>query len=129
MGERGEGMTTLKFRAWDEDSQKMNGNIEIYIAKDKTIEVRPKDDKTIVMQSTGLKDKNGNEIFEDDIVKYKLEEKTFTDIASYSKFFACFVLKDDTGDLFCSFDWLLENIKQDDIEVVGNVWEDGELLE
>lgn len=24
-------MTTLKFRAWDEDSQKMNGNVEIYI--------------------------------------------------------------------------------------------------
>ena len=117
-------MTIPKFRAWDEDSQRMNGNVEIYITKDKTIEVRPKDDKTILMQSTGLFDKNGNEIFEGDIVKYKLEEKTFTDIASFNKFFACFGLEDDTGDWFCSFDWLLENIKQDDIEVVGNIYEE-----
>lgn len=29
----------IKFRAWDEDSQKMNGNVEIYIAKDKTREL------------------------------------------------------------------------------------------
>jgi uncharacterized phage protein (TIGR01671 family) len=117
-----------KFRAWDEDSQKMNGNVEIYINKDKTIEVRSKDNKTIVMQFTELKDKNGKEIFEGDIVKYKLEEKTFTDIASFNKFFACFGLEDDTGDWFCSFDWLLENIKKNDIEVVGNVYENQELL-
>ena len=45
-------MTIPKFRAWDKDSQKMNGNVEIYINKDKTIEIRPKDDKTIIMQST-----------------------------------------------------------------------------
>lgn len=117
-------MTILKFRAWDEDSQRMNGNVEIYIAKDKTIEVRSKDDKTSVMQSTGLFDSNDKEIYEGDIVKYKLEEKTFTDIASFNKFFACFGLEDDTGDWFCSFDWLLENIKQDDIEVVGNIYEE-----
>lgn len=60
---------TPKFRAWDEDSQKMNGNVEIYINKDKTIEVRSKDDKTIVMQSTGLEDGNGREIFEGDVLK------------------------------------------------------------
>ena len=61
-------MTIPKFRAWDEDSQKMNGNVEIYINKDKTIEVRPKDDKTIVMQSTGLVDENGKEVFEGDVL-------------------------------------------------------------
>lgn len=83
----------------------------------------------ILMQSTCLFDKNGNEIFEGDVVKYKLEEKTFTDIVSFNKFFACFGLEDDTGDWFCSFDWLLENIKQDDIEAVGNVYENQELLE
>lgn len=62
-------------------------------------------------------------------MKYKLDEKIFTDVVSFNKFFACFGLKDDTGDWFCSFDWLLENIKQDDIETVGNVYENPELLD
>ena len=124
-----------KFRAWTEEGEVMY--YDVYPFKDDTLllsydeigfdEVPVRD--FILMQSTGLKDKNDKEIFEGDIVKYKLEEKTFTDIASFNKFFACFGLEDDTGDWFCSFDWLLENIKQGDIEVIGNVWEDRELLE
>ena len=114
-----------KFKAWDEDSQKMNGNIEIYIAKDKTIEVRPKDDKTIVMQSTGLKDKNGNEIFEGDIVKF-----TLTDGFSYV------TLEDGvvTYGLGAFYvvnglaEYLISDINTNKIEVVGNIYENPDLL-
>lgn len=118
-----------KFRAWDEDSQKMNGNVEIYIAKDKTIEVRPKDDKTIVMQSTGLFDKNGNEIFEGDIVKYKIGWNTFIEEVAYDKNFAGFGVMDAYADSIFSFGKLAEGIDLNSLEVVGNIYENPELLE
>lgn len=111
---------TPKFRAWDEDSQKMNGNVEIYINKDKTIEVRSKDDKTIVMQFTGLKDKNGNEIYDGDIVRF-----TLTDGFDYVvredgvvkyKIGAFYVVNGLT-------EYLISNINTNEIEVIGNEFE------
>lgn len=122
-----------KFRAWLKEEYWMTDVREITFFNDEVQMISDVEGfypyyEFELMQSTGLKDKNDKEIFEGDIVKYKLKEKTFTDIASFNKFFACFGLKDDTGDWFCSFDWLLENIKQGDIEVIGNVYENPELL-
>lgn len=118
-----------KFRAWDEDSQKMNGNVEIYIAKDKTIEVHPKDDKTIVMQSTGLKDKNGKEIFEGDIVKYKIGWNTFTEEVAYDKNFGGFGVRDAKADIIFTFGEVFEDIDKSFLEVIGNIYDNPELLE
>lgn len=118
-----------KFRAWDEDSQRMNGNVEIYIAKDKTIEVRPKDDKTIVMQSTGLKDKNGNEIFEGDVIKYKSGWKIFTEEVAYNKNLGGFGVVDADAGIIFAFGELFEHINLGSLEVVGNIYENPELLE
>lgn len=113
-------MTTLKFRAWDEDSQKMNGNVEIYIAKDKTIEVCPKDNKTIVMQSTGLKDRNGVEIFEGDVIEVKRLIGPRFLVKKHEKT-TQFVLQANFGrEYFGTFG-------QDELEVIGNIWEYSEL--
>lgn len=117
-------MTIPKFRAWDKDSQKMNGNVEIYINKDKTIEVRPKDDKTIVMQSTSLIDKNGKEIFEGDVVKYKFNGDTFTEVVAYDKDFAGFGVVDKNSDIIFTFGELCEDLDLSTLEVVGNIWEE-----
>ena len=128
-----------KFRAWDVHEKKMftddqliiwsgnvyaNDNYELNVNNLKGWSI----DEKYLMQSTGLKDKNDKEIYEGDIVKYKSKKGTFTDIATYSKFYAFFGLKDDTGDLICSFDWLLENVGKDGFEVIGNVYENQELL-
>lgn len=111
-------MRVPKFRAWDEDSQKMNGNVEIYIDKDKTIEVRPKDNKTIVMQSTGLVDENGKEIFEGDVALIYGEKisKVFYSQGS----FCVDILNGGTP---------LHGFSPKQLEVIGNVWENKELLE
>lgn len=120
---------TPKFRAWDEDSQKMNGNVEIYINKDKTIEVRSKDDKTIVMQSTGLKDKNDKEIYEGDIIKYKRYNYgfTYTDTVGYGT--VGLIKNNDKIGLISTFAGMsIENIDLSSVKVVGNIYENPELL-
>lgn len=123
-----------KFRAWLKEEYRMTDVNEITFFNDEVQMISDVEgfyayDEFELMQSTRLRDRNGMEIYDGDIVKYKSKKGTFTDIATYSKFYAFFGLKDDTGDLICSFDWLLENVGKDGFEVIGNVYENPELLE
>ena len=125
-----------KFRAWTEEGKVMY--YDVYPFKDGTLllsydeiafdEVPASD--FILMQSTGLKDKNGKEIYEGDIVKFSdCDDDEYTTPVVWNKDYACFGVS-FSGKYPVSFDYLEEFYTElKDIEVVGNIWEDGELLD
>ena len=124
-----------KFRAWTEEGKAMYYGV--YPFKDDTLllsydeiafdEVPASD--FILMQSTGLKDKNSKEIFEGDIVKYKSGCNTYTEEVAYDKNFAGFGVRDANADIIFTFWELAEDIDLIPLEVVGNIYENPELLE
>ena len=123
-----------KFRAWTEEGKVMY--YDVYPFKDNTLllsydeisfdEVPASD--FILMQSTGLKDKNGKEIFEGDIVKYKSGCNTYTEEVAYDKNFAGFGVKDAKANVVFTFWEIAEDISLTSLEVIGNIYENPELL-
>lgn len=84
---------------------------------------------SVLMQSTGLKDKNSKEIFEGDVVKYEVGRNTYTEEVAYDKNFAGFGVRDANTDIIFTFWELAEDIDLISLEVVGNIYENPELLE
>ena len=124
-----------EFRAWTEEGKAMYYGV--YPFKDDTLllsydeiafdEVPASD--FILMQSTGLLDKNGKEIYEGDIVRYKAGCNTVTEEVVYDKNFAGFGVKDADANIIFTFGELAEEIGLSSLEVVGNIYENPELLE
>lgn len=128
-----------KFRAWDIHKKKMftndqliiwngnvyaNDNFKLNVDNLKGWNI----DEKHLMQSTWLNDKNGKEIFEGDIVKYKIGWNTFIEEVAYDKNFAGFGVMDAYADSIFSFGKLAEGIDLNSIRVVGNIYENPELL-
>ena len=120
-----------KFRAWDKARNEMNykvmvGNCDtddenwtcpiIWIEEEK--DWLHFDDYECIMQSTGLKDKNGKEIFEGDVVKCNGLLGT---IKSLKAMWICSFVKYNNYQKVGFF--------AQEIEVVGNIYENPELLE
>ena len=78
-----------------------------------------------LMQSTGLVDKNGKEIFEGDIVNITKGFDNFMDEVFYDEELCSIRLKGYSND-YCDFaDWIREGFE---FEVIGNIYENPELL-
>nr|DAD79506.1 MAG TPA: YopX protein [Siphoviridae sp. ctFQq9]DAD80108.1 MAG TPA: YopX protein [Siphoviridae sp. ctiMh36] len=85
----------------------------------------------ILMQSTGLKDKNGKEIFEGDILKVANNDSSWFEVVKYDHEKAMFISKEvnlkyevpetPLYDLFSPYIFK--------VEVIGNIWEDGDLID
>ena len=119
-----------KFRAWLKKEQKMDNYIdhiswledELYCIGDGITYMVSAEDLEL-MQSTGLKDKNGKEIFEGDIVKMSKDvysEPTYYEVVRH--YGGAYRLESKQHG--CEL-WL----RHTDCEVVGNVYENRELLE
>ena len=123
-----------KFRAWTEEGKVMY--YDVYPFKDDTLllsydeiafdEVPASD--FILMQSTGLKDKNGKELYEGDIVRYECCFETYVEEVIYDDKHCNFGTIDKDEKTF-SFDALISDFDVDCFEVVGNKYENPELLE
>ena len=133
-------MRKLKFRAWLKEEKKMV-NVETMDFTDKSIQYLEKNefinayllrrmifDDIELMQYTGLKDKNGKEIYEGDIIKYKFPYDTRLKHISPVKFLeteASFGIKDRYGNEIPLYTISANNY----FEVIGNIYENKNLLE
>lgn len=128
-------MRDIKFRAWDKTINYMDDRVRISHFKD-SIEVLDswstwrelKKDEYEIMQYTGKKDINGVEIYEGDIVKVTDDgDVDFPDggigvIGGLEDLYMWYVYGDVDNALF--------DITQSyEIEVIGNIYENPELLE
>lgn len=124
------------FRAWLKEEKKMIDADEIHWFDGQLdfigdgITFKCKSDDLVLMQSTGLKDKNGKEIFEGDVVQYQNTKVPSADSKGIIRYFdnwAMFGIDIEHNEpraLF--FNGLADHIS---LEVVGNIYENPELLE
>lgn len=144
----------IKFRAWDNENKyiviskqgvftALRNSMNIVRQADGYYNdgdlLKPNKEKYILMQYTGLHDKNGKEIYEGDIVKvyfkkgaWKYNNKNYYGYKNGKVQYCvdCFILyienyKEKIYPLssFCN-----NNNNINELEVIGNVWEDSDLL-
>lgn len=131
-----------KFRVWlpDPDVERMLKVKALVFEHDKTrcvcgyaFDFYLEDEDATIMQSTGLLDKNGREIFEGDIVKrYKspfFKAEWEYQIETVVKGEACLLLDKKFGKNSATMRFGSPFAKSDLLEVIGNVYENPELLE
>lgn len=125
-------MRIIKFRAWNAQSKFMyspdDNNSEMFMYLDGLLcyDGNPvKDDKWILMQFTGLLDKNGKEIYEGDIVQIPDRYTTMTLVVKYKG--ACFFFCKHVSDCFDKpITYATECPAYR--EVIGNIYENLQLL-
>lgn len=130
-------MVVPKFRAWDKEFKEMV-QVDAIVLDDQVIKVTYKNGNVVkedikyydLMQSTGLLDKNGKEIFEGDIIT---DGEDVLDIKRHPTL--GFYTVDNGRETFVSdgvdveyFEEYAEEFSET-IEIIGNIYENPELLE
>lgn len=87
-----------------------------------------KSNDCVLMQSTGLRDKNGKEIFEGDILKVT-NLSSWLEVVSFNKDKAMFVSKEIEREIEETPLYDLFNTDIFEIEIIGNIYTNPELAE
>jgi phage uncharacterized protein TIGR01671 len=124
-----------KFRAWDVNDQKMLYNIkELHLDIGKVLIEGDTWDwykrERILMQYTGLHDRNGNEIYEGDVVNVFCNCDSEYGCSHAPKSYTVFWHEDGLFDLAADdIPNDFAKYMEDSYEVIGNIYEHPELLE
>lgn len=128
-----------KFRAWDTTNKEMFKDTFSITESGQVVVVEQEDvmcppdyvfvDNLVIMQSTGLKDKNGKEIFEGDVLEIEDEGEVLGNAKlTWDNEQAVFMIEAVSVDDIAPFHEILSD-ESYSYRVVGNVYENPELLE
>ena len=122
-------MKQIKFRAWDSISKQLfipDGILKdgrSFLITDQKSIMAYDLDKFPLMQYTGLKDKNGKEIYEGDIIKWCVWDHK-VEWEKHSASYGAYAL----SDIIDIYSMKLDPHNWMDAEVIGNIYENPELL-
>lgn len=81
-------------------------------------------DNVELMQYTGLKDKNNNEIYEGYIIDYEVSRTEHTNcVVKWVDKYSCFIALDNLG-----VEYFIQEIDKRRMKVIGNIYENPELF-
>lgn len=125
-------MIEIKFRAWDKTTKKWLKSVEFDISSEGKIKTYGIYHPCELMQYTGLKDRNGKEIWEGDIVEIPLRwgktSPAKCEVLFENGAFMAYSLKehDIQGK---GLRWLILSLTdKEGVEIIGNIYEHSNLL-
>jgi uncharacterized phage protein (TIGR01671 family) len=118
----------FEFRAWNKNNESMIEKVQDcksdgFNLHDSCFGDYLYRDFYVVMQYTGLKDKNGKKIYEGDVLAYKTSD------SCYSKYGETYIVKFENGQFVCDYQYgnVYRFLNDLNVEVIGNIYQNPNL--